>query len=361
MSTSWTDQLIDQELSARNPSPAGELAGSERSRAARELLHRVLDPDELPLAGLPTAPITVPDAAQRPRRRSLAAAAAAAAALLGAAGGLLATRGPAAPARPGRLGAVRLVDFTRTNGKIVARITDPRAASSELDAVFHQHGLDISVRVVPVSPSLVGSIVALYESAGTSPITSMQHRPCLKGGTHCWVGLVVPADFNGAAKVFVGRAAEPGEVYDSSTSPFAPGEVLHCHGQLLGEQVDVAAPVLRGLGLSVSWRENVPVGSPTTAPAPTTTLPAAGSGTSPSTPAPTSTTTPASGAAVASGATPVPAAIATDGEVETFSTPPSAYYVVGATSISSTTVVIWLAPQPPSGTSLSSLASGPSC
>ena len=49
---------------------------------------------------------------------------------------------------------VRLVVFTTEDTKTIARITDPLAAADQLSAVFQQHGLNITVRAIPVSPSL---------------------------------------------------------------------------------------------------------------------------------------------------------------------------------------------------------------
>lgn len=84
MRTSWPDERIDRFLAARNPQPAGDLAGSERAPDARALLHHVLSfpPD--------ADPVSTPAAAPPRRRRrravvggvTLAGAAAAAAALV---------------------------------------------------------------------------------------------------------------------------------------------------------------------------------------------------------------------------------------------------------------------------------------
>jgi hypothetical protein len=146
-----------------------------------------------------------------------------------------------------------LVSFhAAPDGTVTATITDPLAAQRQLDAVFRQHGLDISVTVLPVSPSLVGTIVFT-----DAPITaSVQSGDCFPGGGGCWVGLVIPAAFTGPANVSIGRAARPGEVYDSAANAFGPGEALHCSG-ILNEHVSAALPVLQARGLRVDWREDV--------------------------------------------------------------------------------------------------------
>jgi hypothetical protein len=145
---------------------------------------------------------------------------------------------------------VSLVDFSaRSNGDIVAQITDPGAAASQLDAVFAAHHLDISVTVLPVSPSLVGTIV-YDDGPDFQPIHA---GLCQAGGTECTVGFVIPAGFTGHADIAVGRAADPGESYLSVDSSFGAGEALHCAG-VLNQPVDVAAPIVAAKGLHAQWR-----------------------------------------------------------------------------------------------------------
>jgi hypothetical protein len=150
--------------------------------------------------------------------------------------------------RPGR-GAtpgLHLIAFSAGHGTITARITDPYAAASQLTAVMRAHGLDIRIQAVPVSPSLVGTIV--YTDA---PIIHTLWKPACRV-TGCPVGLVIPASFTGQATIAVGRPARHGEMYESMADAFAPGEVLHCSG-LQGAPVAAALPVLRKLGLTASW------------------------------------------------------------------------------------------------------------
>jgi hypothetical protein len=143
---------------------------------------------------------------------------------------------------------VRLVVFTTEDNKITARITDPLAAAGQLSAVFQQHRLNITVRAIPVSPSLVGTIV--YSDVPS--IRSLHEGTCLGGGTSCEVGIVIPGDFHGQANVVVGRAAQTNETFRSSADVFGPGEVLHCSG-ILGRPVADAIPVLQRRSLTVRW------------------------------------------------------------------------------------------------------------
>lgn len=146
--------------------------------------------------------------------------------------------------------AMRLVAFTTTEGdEIVARITHPDAPASDLTAVFQAHGLNIHVKTLPVSPSLVGTIV--YSDADI--IRSLHEGTCLTGGGGgCVVGLVFPSDFAGEANVAVGRAASRAETYASSAEVFGPGEALHCAG-ILGQPAVDALPALRSSGLTPEW------------------------------------------------------------------------------------------------------------
>jgi hypothetical protein len=187
----------------------------------------------------------------------------------------------------------QLVSFrTASNGTVTAVITDPLAAKRQLDAVFRRHGLDISVTVVPASPSVVGTIV--YTDVPT--ISSIDRGACYSPGQGCPVGLVISASFRGQGVVTVGRAARPGEAYESSADSLDAGEALHCSG-ILNEQASTALPVVRARGLGVEWRE----------------MP----GTSAATP-----------------------------DNRALAAPPPGAYVVDATPISSKKVLLWLAPQP---------------
>jgi hypothetical protein len=255
--TTWTDEALDRVLAAQNPAPLDQLADSADWPESVALLAQVLadDADHVRSARRDVR-----------RRRIRVVAVAAAAAIVVAAVVTVSHRGsPLPPTRSAEktygstIPGASLVDFsTDSNGDVVARITNPDAAASQLDAVFAAHHLDISVTVVPVSPSLVGTIVFNDEPSGEN-IAPIQAGSCLAGGTQCWVGLIIPAGFTGHADVTVGRAAKPGEIYGSADSSFGPGEALHCAG-VFNQPVATAAPIVAAKGLTVEWR----VGNSTT-------------------------------------------------------------------------------------------------
>jgi hypothetical protein len=121
--------------------------------------------------------------------------------------------------------------FTRAGGYIDVVVRNPLADQASYNAEFKAHGLDITLSLVPVSPSLVGTVVEVSTSGpgGDSITTITAKGRCWTGGggSECPVGLKVPVGYHGQANFVFGRAARPGEQYESTTSASAPGEVMH--------------------------------------------------------------------------------------------------------------------------------------
>jgi hypothetical protein len=238
---------IDRRVAELNPARGEDLRDAGRSVEAIALLQRVLA-EPIPIISKMRSP--------HPRRRAvwatgLAAAVVAVAVIAVALWPGHVSKAPTKQAISPNTSItpnLQLVAFTRQGNDIVARITDPLAAADQLTAVFQAHGLDIRVKALPVSPSLVGTIV--YSDVNS--ISSLHAGRCLGGGTSCDVGLVIPANFTGEGNVAVGRSATSGETFASSADIFGSGEVLHCTG-LLGQPVGNALPVLQAKGLTVEW------------------------------------------------------------------------------------------------------------
>jgi hypothetical protein len=175
-----------------------------------------------------------PSRTPRARRRWWLAgipAAAAAAALIAAVIAIHAEE-PPAPGGTGQLRTnVHALAFTRVGHYIDVIVRDPLADEASYNAEFKAHGLDITLSLVPVSPSLVGTVVAISTSGpdGDSITTITAKGRCWTGGggSECPVGLKVPVGYRGQAALVFGRAARPGEQYESTTSASAPGEVMH--------------------------------------------------------------------------------------------------------------------------------------
>jgi hypothetical protein len=137
-----------------------------------------------------------------------------------------------------------------------APITNRSEAAAELRAVFKAHHFDIAVEQLPVSPSLVGSILGtrdLVPGAGRGDDVGMVSGTCAGGAAGCTQGLLLPAHFSGHMVVSVGRAARPGEKYAQSADVFRPGELLADSG-LLGQPVGAALAVLDRSHVAVLWQ-----------------------------------------------------------------------------------------------------------
>jgi hypothetical protein len=144
--------------------------------------------------------------------------------------------------------AAQALSFTRHGGGFTVIVRDPLADPARYRAEFAQHHLRITLRLVPASPSLVGTVV--YLSGDITPITAYGRCHTPGGGSACPVGVRVPASFHGQAEVVFGRAARPGERYETTASAFAPGEVLHGM-RITGHRVAQVLAMLRHRGVRV--------------------------------------------------------------------------------------------------------------
>jgi hypothetical protein len=146
------------------------------------------------------------------------------------------------------------VYIVRHGGHIDATIDDPRAPAASMEAVFAKAGLEVTVDVIPASPSLAGTITFIDTPSSFEPIYAPEGSCLLPGGgTRCVIGMRVPADFSGSASIQVNGTPPAGQLYDSVNDALAPGEVLHCSG-VRGMTVADAVPILRRLGVTPIWR-----------------------------------------------------------------------------------------------------------
>ncbi|MFD8560214.1 hypothetical protein ACWDOR_23430 [Streptosporangium canum] len=106
--------------------------------------------------------------------------------------------------------------------------TNPEVYESQLRGV----GLDISLRLIPASPSLVGLISpdSSVPDGSISPnkIETIDQPGQCDRRSGCPIGLKIPKDFTGSAEVTLGREGRPGEEYQIITGIDSPGEPLHC-------------------------------------------------------------------------------------------------------------------------------------
>ena len=143
--------------------------------------------------------------------------------------------------------------FTRHGHYIYVIVRNPVADPKRYRAEFAKYHLDITLRLVPASPSIVGSVV-YADGNGIVPITAMGKCFTGGGGNACPVGVKVPVDFRGAASIVFARAARSGERYESAGQADARGEVMHgLHYE--GKTVAAVLAMLAKRGASVSsWR-----------------------------------------------------------------------------------------------------------
>jgi hypothetical protein len=174
-------------------------------------------------------PSTAPPRRRPARRRWLIGIAAAAAAAVAA---LVATSlaSPGQQIGPVSIGPPRAqaLSFTRQGGYLDVVVTNPLAAPATYRAEFAAHHLNMTLNLVPVSPSLVGTLVYMGDGGpGITTITSQGRCWTGGGGSACPVGVRIPLNFHGSASFTFGRAARPGEQYESTGLVTAPGEVMH--------------------------------------------------------------------------------------------------------------------------------------
>lgn len=123
----------------------------------------------------------------------------------------------------------QVLSFVRHGQYIDVIVRDPVADPAQYRAEFARHHLNITLKLLPVSPSIVGTVVYFggNHASAITPITATGACHEASGTDQCPVGVRVPVHFRGQADLVFGRAARPGEHYESTASAFAPGEVMH--------------------------------------------------------------------------------------------------------------------------------------
>jgi hypothetical protein len=208
------------------------------------------------------APSGAPARSRRPRTR-LALIAVPLAAGAAAMSIVLATQStPPRLSHPGHLtatghGTTQLtaaLSFATSGGYLTVIVRNPVADPARYRAEFAAHHLHIALTLVPASPSLVGTLVYFSEpqNGGIVPITADGKCYTGGGGSACPVGLRIPLDFKGSAQITFGRAAKPGEQYETTASATAPGEVMHGM-QFKGHTVSQVLSQLRQRDVTVPY------------------------------------------------------------------------------------------------------------
>jgi len=201
-----------------------ELAGRESSPAARALLAAIqaestaLEPDS---GG--SRPVERRSGLTAPRRLVAAAAVVAAVTTVVVVGPSIIEDGTGNASSY----ANSAIEIRRDGDFFVARIKDPLADHAKYVEAFRAVGKDVEIRLVPVSPRLVG--MRIRSSGGTGSMSSEVVSPdparvdCGREPARCTLVIRVSADMKGTTRYTLGRAARPGEpVQDPVVGP-GPG------------------------------------------------------------------------------------------------------------------------------------------
>ncbi len=119
------------------------------------------------------------------------------------------------------------IEIRRDGDFFVARIKDPLADHARYVEAFRAVGKDVEIRLVPVSPRLVG--MRIRSSGGTGSMSSEVVSPdparvdCGREPVRCTLVIRVSADMKGTARYTLGRAARPGETVQDPTVEPGPG------------------------------------------------------------------------------------------------------------------------------------------
>lgn len=128
------------------------------------------------------------------------------------------------------------VEVTHENGRVIVRLTDLANTPEAIEAALDPEGLDIHVASAPVGPSNVGRFVGQLTT--DADIVDLDY---IRVDGVTFMGFSLPEHWDGSLTLLLGRAAGPGEVYETSSNAFAPGEPLACTGALADPLTDVAA------------------------------------------------------------------------------------------------------------------------
>lgn len=120
------------------------------------------------------------------------------------------------------------LSFTDEGNFLRVKVIDPQADSARYNAEFKERHLDITLSLVPASPSVVGTETAYGLDGGSNPIRSTgDPAGCVEAHSYpCVPTFLVPKNYKGTARFEIGRAAAPGEQIQAGGAIDAHGEAL---------------------------------------------------------------------------------------------------------------------------------------
>ncbi|MEU1392660.1 MULTISPECIES: hypothetical protein [unclassified Nonomuraea] len=176
-------------------------AGPGLTDGAQETMYKIMEAEPAP--ALPA----------RRRRRTLLALPAALGALAASLAVVL-TLGPA---------SASALDVKDEGGYFVIEVKDMFAKPDVYQQQLRDAGLDIRLRLLPSTPSNVGSVAPSTVEPDGIEVVDRQEGCESAGG--CPISIKVRRDFKGSAEVALGREARPGEKYEIITGFDALGEL----------------------------------------------------------------------------------------------------------------------------------------
>ncbi|MFD1540664.1 hypothetical protein [Nonomuraea guangzhouensis] len=224
-------------------------AGPGMTEAAHELMRDIM-------AAEPATARAVAPAVRRARRPLILRAAVPGVALLTAAflalSWLLPTGLGLGP------GTAAALDIKKEDGYYVIEIKDLYADAGTYQAQLRDAGLNVTLTVIPSTPSWVGSIFPTSPTEGRyldEIKTIDQPGTCDKMGG-CPIGVKIPENFQGPADITLGREARPGEPFANSTTIDGLGEPLHCL-PYIGRTVTEVRGMLQERGVTIQNFEDM--------------------------------------------------------------------------------------------------------
>jgi hypothetical protein len=154
------------------------------------------------------------------------------------------------------------LDIRREGGYYVVTVRNLFAAPKLYQAQLRAKHLDITLSVVPVSPSLVGGVFLpfdkkyngmTYEELARNPdLIAPIHAPgTCTFSVHCTIGVKVPVGYRGHAGIELGRKGRPGERYRGFGQLNNPGEPLQCEN-FVNKTFDQVRAMLRARGVTIT-------------------------------------------------------------------------------------------------------------
>ena len=140
------------------------------------------------------------------------------------------------------------VEVEVREGLVYLRLTDAEDDPEVIEEAAAGAGLAVDVEAVPTGPSLAGRFL-LFERAGALP----GELRTLGTDGDTFTGFVLPAGWDGALTLRVGRPADGDEPYAAFTNAEAAGEPLACSG-IGGLTAPEARDLVAETDLQVTWQ-----------------------------------------------------------------------------------------------------------